>query len=238
MKRRQIRKLLIANRGEIALRVIRSAKLLGIRTVAVYSEADRLSPHVAAADEAVAIGPAEAAESYLNIERIIEAAKTTHADAIHPGYGFLSERPEFARAVNKTGVVFVGPPADVMTALGDKVEARRLAQSSGVPVVPGIESADPAAIRAFAEQTGYPILIKAAAGGGGRGMRVVHAETELDSALDAGSREAMAAFGDGRVFVETYLARPRHIEVQIMGDSSGRVVAFGERDCSIQRRHQ
>ncbi len=235
---RNIAKLLVANRGEIALRIIRSARMLGIRTVAVYSEADAASPHLAAADEAVAIGPAEAAKSYLNIRAILDAAKSTHADAVHPGYGFLSERPEFARAVADSGIVFIGPPAAVMASLGDTVAARRIAQSAGVPVVPGIESPDPREIRQFAHKAGYPILIKAAAGGGGRGMRIVEAEANLADSIEAGSREALSAFGDGRVFVEKYLARPRHVEVQVLGDEHGKVVALGERDCSIQRRHQ
>jgi acetyl/propionyl-CoA carboxylase alpha subunit len=238
VKGREIGKLLIANRGEIALRIIRSAKTLGIRTVAVFSEADAKSPHVAAADEAVCIGPPEASKSYLNSEVIIAAARTTGADAIHPGYGFLSERPEFARAVAEAGIVFVGPPAEVMAALGDKLAGRRIAREAGVPMVPGAESASPADIRAFAAREGYPILIKASAGGGGRGMRIVGNESELEAALEAGSREARAAFGDGRVFVEKYLARPRHVEVQILGDSHGNLVALGERDCSIQRRYQ
>ncbi len=238
MKRREIGKLLIANRGEIALRIIRSAKALGIRTVAVFSEADARSPHVAAADEAICIGPAEASKSYLNADVIIAAARTTGADALHPGYGFLSERPEFARAVAKAGIVFVGPPADVMAALGDKLSGRRIAKQAGVPMVPGAETASPGEIRAFAEREGYPILIKASAGGGGRGMRIVADESQLEAALEAGSREAMAAFGDGRVFVEKYLARPRHVEVQILGDMHGNLVTLGERDCSIQRRYQ
>ena len=238
MKRREIRKLLVANRGEIAMRVIRGARLLGIKTVAVYSEADAKSPHVALADEAVAIGPAEPAQSYLNATAILSAAQITGADAIHPGYGFLSERPEFASAVHQAGINFIGPPADVMAALGDKIAARKIAERARVPVVPGIESGHPAEIHAFASRVGYPVLIKASAGGGGLGMRVVEAESQLESALEAASRQAKAAFGDGRVFVEKYLPRPRHVEVQILGDLHGNVVALGERDCSIQRRHQ
>jgi acetyl-CoA carboxylase biotin carboxylase subunit len=238
MEVRQIKKLLIANRGEIALRIIRSARTLGIRTVAVYSEADAAMAHVGAADEAWPIGPAEASHSYLNIAAIIEAAKASGADAIHPGYGFLSERPEFARAAENDGLVFVGPKADVMEKLGDKVAARRLAREAGVPVVPGIDAGDLLSARRFAEHSGFPILVKAAAGGGGRGMRVVESERELEGALEAAAREAQAAFGDGRVFLERYLARPRHIEVQLLGDNHGGLVALGERDCSIQRRHQ
>ncbi len=236
--KRALKKLLIANRGEIALRVIRSARLLGLYTVAVFSEADRTAPHVAEADEARLIGPASPAESYLNIEAVVRAAAKTGADAIHPGYGFLSERPAFARAVEKAGLIFVGPSAAAMEAIGDKVAARRLALEADVPVVSGIETADDASVRAFVKKVGYPILVKAAAGGGGRGMRVVDKADALEGALESASREAQAAFGDGRIFVEKYLARPRHIEVQILGDSQGKIVALGERECSIQRRHQ
>jgi acetyl-CoA carboxylase biotin carboxylase subunit len=235
---RRLTKLLIANRGEIALRIIRSARLFGMKTVAVYSEADAHGAHVAAADEAIAIGPAEAAKSYLNIAAIIAAAKKSGADAIHPGYGFLSERPEFGQAAADAQIVFVGPKPDVMSALGNKVAARRIALAAGVPVVPGIDVAEISAAREFAALAGYPILIKAAAGGGGRGMRVVPGAAELETALEAAAREATAAFGDGRIFIEKYLAHPRHIEIQILGDEHGGVVALGERDCSIQRRHQ
>ncbi|MGH7246909.1 MAG: biotin carboxylase N-terminal domain-containing protein, partial [Pseudomonadota bacterium] len=235
---RKITVLLVANRGEIALRIIRTARAMGLKTVAVYSEPDAKSAHVAAADDARLIGPAEAAQSYLSIAAIIAAARESGADAIHPGYGFLSERPEFARAADDAGMIFIGPRAGVMAQLGDKVSARKLAIASGVPVVPGIETAEGAAVREFAAREGYPILVKAAAGGGGRGMRVVEAEAALDSALEGASREALAAFGDGRVFVEKYLARPRHVEVQFLGDQYGNIVTMGERDCSIQRRHQ
>jgi acetyl/propionyl-CoA carboxylase alpha subunit len=238
MQPRPLRKLLVANRGEIALRVIRIARLLGIKTVAVFSEADKDAAHVAAADDARLIGPAAPSESYLNIAKIIAAANETGSDAIHPGYGFLSERAEFARAVEKAGMIFVGPTAAAMEAVGDKVAARRLATSADVPVVPGIETAERNSVRAFAVKVGYPILVKASAGGGGRGMRVVEDEAALDDALESASREAKAAFGDGRIFVEKYLARPRHIEVQILGDRHGKIVALGERECSIQRRHQ
>ncbi|MGO9602518.1 MAG: acetyl/propionyl/methylcrotonyl-CoA carboxylase subunit alpha [Candidatus Binataceae bacterium] len=238
MARRRIKKLLIANRGEIALRIIRSARVMGIETVAVYSEADAHSAHVAAADEARLIGPPEAARSYLNIDAIIAAAHETSSDAIHPGYGFLSERAEFARAAQTAGIIFVGPRADVMVQLGDKVAARKIAAASNVPVVPGLEIVDTSAAREFSQRAGFPILVKAAAGGGGRGMRAVTSLENLDAALEAASREAHAAFGDGRVFLEKYLARPHHIEVQILGDEFGNVVAMGERECSIQRRHQ
>ena len=233
-----IKKLLVANRGEIALRIIRSARVAGIRTVAIYSEADAGAAHTAAADEARLIGPAEPAQSYLNIAAIVETAHAAHADAIHPGYGFLSERPQFARACEDAGIVFVGPPAEVMAALGDKIAARRIALRAGVPVVPGVDAADLASARKFADEAGLPILVKAAAGGGGRGMRVVEADDELEAALEAAAREAQTAFGDGRVFLEKYLARPRHVEVQILGDRYGNIVAMGERECSIQRRHQ
>jgi acetyl/propionyl-CoA carboxylase alpha subunit len=234
----RLTKLLVANRGEIALRIIRSARLFGLKTVAVYSAADAKSVHVGAADEAIAIGPAEAAKSYLDIAAIISAAKRAGADAIHPGYGFLSERPEFAQAAADAQIVFVGPRPEVMAALGNKVAARRIAVAAGVPVVPGIEAAEISAAREFGATVGYPILIKAAAGGGGRGMRVVAEAVQLETALEAASREAAAAFGDGRIFIEKYLAHPRHIEIQILGDDHGDVVALGERDCSIQRRHQ
>ena len=238
MSSHPIKTLLIANRGEIALRIIRTARVLGIKTIAVYSEADAHSAHVLAADDARLIGPPEPALSYLNAAALIEAARDVGADAIHPGYGFLSERPEFARAVAGGGLVFVGPPAEVMAALGDKVAARRLAARAEVPVVPGIETADAASARRFAGQTGYPILVKAAAGGGGRGMRVVEDESSLETALEGASREAQAAFGDGRIFIEKYLAHPRHIEIQLLADHHGAIVALGERECSIQRRHQ
>jgi acetyl/propionyl-CoA carboxylase alpha subunit len=235
---RALRKLLIANRGEIAVRIIRTARALGLRTVAVYSDADAESVHVAMADDARRIGPPEPAQSYLNIAALLDAARATGADAIHPGYGFLSERPEFAQAVNAAGLTFIGPPPEVMAALGDKLSARRLALSAGVPVVPGLDVADLDSAREFGEKAGFPLLVKAAAGGGGRGMRVVASPSELESALEAASREAQAAFGDGRVFLEKYLARPHHIEVQLLGDHYGEIIALGERECSIQRRHQ
>ncbi len=238
MAMRKIKKLLVANRGEIALRIIRTARALGLQTVAVYSEADAAMPHVASADEARLIGPPEALRSYLNIPAIIEAAQAAGADAIHPGYGFLSESAQFAGAVRKAGLTFVGPPPEVLRAAGDKVGARQLAQRVGVPVVPGTETADMASARNFAALTGYPFMIKAAAGGGGRGIRVVTEEAALAPALEAAAREAQAAFKDGRLFIEKYLAAPRHVEVQILGDAGGRVVALGERECSVQRRHQ
>jgi acetyl-CoA carboxylase biotin carboxylase subunit len=235
---RTIRTLLIANRGEIALRIIRSAQILGLRTVAVYSDADSAAAHVTAADEALPIGSPEPAASYLNTAAIIAAAAESGADAIHPGYGFLSERSEFARAVQQAGLVFVGPPPEVMSMLGDKIAARRIAVRAGVPIVPGCDVADLKSAAEFGAETGYPILVKAAAGGGGRGMRVVETAGELPEALEAAAREADAAFGDSRLFIEKYLARPRHIEVQILADHEGNTMALGERECSIQRRHQ
>jgi acetyl-CoA carboxylase, biotin carboxylase subunit len=235
---RAIRKLLIANRGEIALRIIRSARVLGLRTIAVYSDADSASPHVTAADESIRIGAAEPAASYLNAAAIIAAAVDCGADAIHPGYGFLSERPEFAQAIERAEIAFIGPPPEVLSKLGDKIAARRIAVGAGVPVVPGSDVADVRLAQEFGARVGYPILVKAAAGGGGRGMRVVQAPAELSEALDAAAREADAAFGDGRLFIEKYLARPRHIEVQILADNEGNTIALGERECSIQRRHQ
>jgi acetyl-CoA carboxylase, biotin carboxylase subunit len=238
MDPRTIRKLLIANRGEIALRIIRSAHVMGLETVAIYSEADADAAHVAAAGQASLIGPPEASHSYLNIPAIIAAARATGADAIHPGYGFLSERPEFAQAVEEAGIVFVGPPAEVMSTLGDKIAARGLAAKIGVPVVPGLETIDERAAIQFAARVGFPLIVKAAAGGGGRGMRLVENQDSLGDALAAASREAQAAFGDGRVFLEKYLAHPRHVEVQVLADEYGSAVAFGERDCSVQRRHQ
>jgi acetyl/propionyl-CoA carboxylase alpha subunit len=236
--KRTIRTLLIANRGEIALRIIRSARLLGLRSVAVYSEADFTAAHVTAADEALPIGPAEPTTSYLNGRALIDAAQECKADAIHPGYGFLSERPEFARDVEEAGLIFVGPPPRVMAAVGDKIAARRLAMRVGVPVIPGCEVIDGNEAKEFGAKAGYPLLVKAAAGGGGRGMRVVERPEQLVDSLEAAAREAQAAFGDGRLFIEKYLARPRHVEVQILADNHGKVVALGERDCSIQRRHQ
>ncbi len=236
--KRPIGTLLIANRGEIAMRIIRSARLLGIRSVAVYSEVDSTAAHVTAADEAIPIGPADPAASYLNASALIAAARESGADAIHPGYGFLSERPDFARDVEKAGLIFIGPPPEVMSIMGDKIAARQLAQRAGVPVVPGCDAVDLEGAREFGAKAGYPLLVKAAAGGGGRGMRVVERPQQLAEALDAAAREAQAAFGDGRLFIEKYLARPRHIEVQILADHHGNLVTLGERECSIQRRHQ
>ena len=238
-------RILVANRGEIALRIIRACHELGIEAVAVYSDADRDALHVRAADAAVRLGPAPAAESYLRIDRVVEAALATGAQAIHPGYGFLAERAAFARAVEAAGLAFVGPSSAAIDALGDKLHARRLAQSVGVQAVPGTLEPAPLdrpdqveAILAEARRVGFPLLVKAAAGGGGRGMRRVTSAQDLPAALSSGSHEAAAAFGDGSVYLEREIAPARHVEVQLLGDATGRVVALGERDCSLQRRHQ
>ena len=233
-------KVLIANRGEIALRVIRACHELGVRAVAVYSDADARAPHVRAADEAVHIGPPPSAESYLRGERIIKAAKATGAEAVHPGYGFLSEREWFARAVRDAGLVFIGPPAEAIAAMGSKTAARQLAIKAGVPVVPGTTEPlrDANEAREIAERFGYPILVKAAAGGGGKGMRVVHAADTLVSSLDTARREAKAAFGDDAVYVEKFIVGPRHVEIQVLGDTHGAMLSLNERECSVQRRHQ
>ena len=234
-------KVLIANRGEIALRVMRSCRDLGIRTVAVHSEADRDLLHVRLADEAVCIGPAASRDSYLNIPAIISAAEVTNADAIHPGYGFLSENADFAERVESSGFTFIGPRARNIREMGDKIRARQTAEAAGIPCVPGSDGALPDEIgvcRKLARQVGYPVLIKAAAGGGGRGMRVVRAEDELESALELTRAEAQAAFGDDAVYLEKFLDHPRHIEFQVLADEHGDVVHLAERDCSVQRRHQ
>ncbi|MBW3628194.1 MAG: acetyl-CoA carboxylase biotin carboxylase subunit [Gemmatimonadetes bacterium] len=233
------RKVLIANRGEIALRVIRACKELGIRTVAVFSEADRESLHVRFADEEVCIGPASARESYLNIPRIIAAAEITGADAIHPGYGFLAENAEFSEICERSELTFIGPTPQQIRQMGDKAAARRTMMEVGVPIVPGTDIlGDPEEALAAAREIGFPVLIKAAAGGGGKGMRVAADEEEFTNQYTMARNEAAASFGDDSVYIEKYLARPRHIEFQILGDHHGRVVHLGERDCSIQRRHQ
>ena len=234
------RKVLIANRGEIALRVIRACRELGIRTVAVYSEADRESLHVRFADEDVCIGPPPARDSYLNIPRIIAAAEITGADAIHPGYGFLAENAEFAEICDHSGLVFIGPTAEQIRRMGDKARARETMIAVGVPVVPGSDGAieDVEKAQKVAKGIGFPVLIKAAAGGGGKGMRVAPDEATFAKQFQAAQNEAAAAFGNGSVYLEKYLARPRHIEIQILGDTHGRVVHLGERECSLQRRHQ
>ena len=234
------KRVLVANRGEIALRVIRACHEEGLEAVAVYSDADRLSPHVRAAHVAVPIGAAPASESYLDIAKLIEAARTTECQAVHPGYGFLSERAPFAEAVTQAGLTFVGPPATAIQAMGDKTEARRRMQAAGVPIVPGSTRPVLDHLQAGAEaaRLGYPVLLKAVAGGGGKGMRLVRDEGELESAFQGAESEAMKAFGVGELYLEKYLDRPRHIEIQILADTYGRVVALGERECSIQRRHQ
>ena len=234
------RKVLIANRGEIALRVIRACRELGLTSVAVYSDADARAPHVREADEAIRIGSPPSSESYLAGERIIDAARSAGAEAIHPGYGFLSEREWFARAVRDAGLVFVGPPAEAIAAMGSKTAARTLAISVGTPVVPGTTAAlrDAREAETVAAEFGYPILLKAAAGGGGKGMRIVREPAELGAALDAARREAKGAFGDDAVYVEKYVERPRHVEIQILGDAHGTMLHLGERECSVQRRHQ
>jgi acetyl-CoA carboxylase biotin carboxylase subunit len=233
-------KVLIANRGEIALRVLRACKELGISTVAVHSTADADAMHVRLADESVCIGPPSAAESYLNIPRIVSACEITGADAVHPGYGFLSENARFADILAAHGIAFIGPSADHIRIMGDKIQAKETAEKLGIPVVPGSRGAireDDEAGR-IAGEVGYPVLIKAAAGGGGRGMKVAASEAELSRALSTARSEARMAFGDDAVYIEKYLGHPRHIEVQVLGDGQGRAVHLGERDCSLQRRHQ
>jgi acetyl-CoA carboxylase biotin carboxylase subunit len=227
-------KVLIANRGEIALRIIRTLRDMGIRSVAVYSDIDRAALHVRKADEAAHIGPAASSESYLNIERVLDAARRHGAEAIHPGYGFLSENAGFAQACESAGFIFIGPSPRSIALMGSKTEARRVAQSGGAPVVPGSED-DPAA---FAREVGFPVMLKAVAGGGGKGMRRVDRMQDLGSAYDAASSEALRAFGDGRIYVEKLIEKARHIEIQVFGDKLGNLVHFGERECSVQRRHQ
>jgi acetyl-CoA carboxylase, biotin carboxylase subunit len=235
-----IAKVLVANRGEIALRIIRACRELGVRSVAVYSDADAHAPHVREADEAVRIGPARASESYLLGDVIVEAARASGAEAIHPGYGFLSEREWFARAVADAGLTWIGPPADAIAALGSKTAARQLAMANDVPVVPGTTEALSGAREAkqVASRFGYPVLFKAAAGGGGKGMRVVRSAEEVGAALEAARSEAKNAFGDDAIYVEKFVERPRHVEIQVLADSHGTVISLGERECSVQRRHQ
>jgi acetyl-CoA carboxylase biotin carboxylase subunit len=237
---RLFNKVLVANRGEIAVRVMRACRELGIRTVAVYSEADQDAYHVRYADEAFPIGPAPAVHSYLHIPNIINAAVQTGAEAIHPGYGFLSEHHRFAEICKIWGLTFIGPPPDAIAVMGEKAKARAAMEAAGVPVVPGsdgtVRTLEEA--RAVADRIGFPLLVKAAAGGGGRGIRVVESAAELESALEAASHEAQSAFGDGAVYLERYLEKPRHIEIQVMADQHGHVVALGERESSIQRRRQ
>jgi acetyl-CoA carboxylase biotin carboxylase subunit len=234
------KKLLIANRGEIAVRILRACRDLGIAGVAVYSDVDRAALHVRMADEAYAIGPAPSRESYLRIDKLMEIARRAKCDALHPGYGFLAENPELPRACAEAGIAFVGPTAEAMERLGAKTAARELAYRAGVPMVPGVREpiAQLESARRIADEIGYPILLKAVAGGGGKGMRLVGAANELPSAWRDAASEALNAFGDDRVYIEKYLERPRHIEMQIFGDSHGNVIYLGERECSVQRRHQ
>lgn len=235
-----IEKVLIANRGEIALRIHRACHEMGIKTVAVHSTADESAMHVRLADESVCIGPPPSVDSYLNIPAIMSAAAITGADAIHPGYGFLSESAKFAEIVEKHGIKFIGPTADHIKLMGDKISAKEAAEKVGIPIVPG----SPGEVREFADAAkvandiGYPVIVKAASGGGGRGMKIVHNESELEMAVSSAKKEAAAAFGDGTVYLEKFLTTPRHIEVQVLADTHGNVVHLGERDCSLQRRHQ
>jgi len=234
------RKVLIANRGEIAVRIIRACKELGIRTVAVYSEADKESIHVKLADESVCIGPAQAGQSYLHIPAILSAAEITDAEAIHPGYGFLSENSQFAEACLKSGITFIGPKPENIRLAGDKAKAKQILKKKGIPVVPGsngvVKDIDTA--KKVCKKIGYPVILKASSGGGGRGMRIVKSENEIEIAFNTAQREALRAFGDGSIYIEKYISQIRHIEVQILADNKGNVVHIGERDCSVQRRHQ
>jgi acetyl-CoA carboxylase, biotin carboxylase subunit len=235
-----LKKVLIANRGEIAVRIIRACRELGISSVAVYSEADATAPHVLLADEAYLIGPPPSAQSYLQADTLIDVARRSGCDAIHPGYGFLAERAHFAQAVAEAGLIFIGPSAGAISAMGDKTQARQRMQAANVPVVPGTTSAakDAGEAGAQAQEIGFPVLLKAAAGGGGKGMRVVEKPEDLVRAFEAASNEAKSAFGDGSVYIEKYLSGPRHIEIQVLADAHGNTVYLGERECSIQRRHQ
>jgi acetyl-CoA carboxylase, biotin carboxylase subunit len=234
-----LKRVLIANRGEIALRIVRACHEEGLEAVAVYSTADRSSPHVRAADHAVAIGPATPSQSYLNIDRLVEAALSSGADAVHPGYGFLAERAPFAEAVLRAGLAWVGPPPQAIRAMGDKTEARRRMQAAGVPIVPGSSApfAELGPALGLAREVGYPVMVKASAGGGGKGMRVVRTPEELPGAVESAASEALKAFGDASVYLEKFIERPRHVEIQILADDT-RTIHLGERECSIQRRHQ
>ena len=233
-------KILIANRGEIALRVLRAARELGIQTVAVHSTADAEAMHVKLADESVCIGPPPAKDSYLNIPAIVAACEITGAEAVHPGYGFLSENAKFAEILGEHSIKFIGPSPENIRTMGDKIEAKRTAKALGIPVVPGSEGgvSDVPTARKVSKDIGYPVIIKATAGGGGRGMKVAHNESELELAVSTAQSEAKAAFGNGGVYIEKYLEKPRHIEIQVLGDGQGKAVHLGERDCSLQRRHQ
>src|SRR6476469_9848894 len=234
------KKILIANRGEIACRVIRTARRMGIKTVAVYSDADARAPHVKMADEAVRLGPPPASESYLKAELIIDACKATGAEAVHPGYGFLSERTSFAEALAKAGIAFIGPPPKAIAAMGDKIESKKLARDAGVNVVPGYlgEIADTDEAVKLAGDIGYPVMMKASAGGGGKGMRLAYSDKDVREGFDSVKREGLSSFGDDRVFIEKFIEDPRHIEIQVLGDQHGTILYLNERECSIQRRHQ
>ena len=234
------KKILIANRGEIALRIIRACHELGIGSVAVYSTADEYSLHVKFADEAVCIGPPQSSESYLNIPRIIAAGEITNADAIHPGYGFLAENPEFSKICKENGFAFIGPNSEIINSMGDKAQAKKTMSNAGVPVIPGNEGIlnNPSEAIDLAKTMGYPVMLKASAGGGGRGMRLVHEEKDLEQLYTTASNEALTAFNNGDMYIEKFVENPRHIEIQILADSYGNVVSLGERECSIQRRHQ
>lgn len=235
-----MKKILVANRGEIALRVMRSAREMNIKTVAIYSEVDRTAPHVKYADEAVCVGPAASAESYLRGDKIIEVCKELNVDGIHPGYGFLSENADFARSVSKAGLTLIGPSPEAMEVMGDKLAAKAAVKNYNIPMVPGTDEAitDVAEAKKIAEEIGFPILIKASAGGGGKGMRVVETADEFEEQMDLAVSEATSAFGDGSVFIERYVGSPRHIEIQVLADNHGNVVHLFERECSVQRRHQ
>ena len=234
------KKILIANRGEIALRIIRACHELGIDSVAVYSTADEFSLHVKFADEAVCIGPPQSSESYLNIPRIIAAGEITNADAIHPGYGFLAENPEFSKICKENGFAFIGPNSEIINSMGDKAQAKKTMSLAGVPVIPGNEGIlkNSSEAKDLAKKMGYPVMLKASAGGGGRGMRLVHEEKDLEQLYTTASNEALTAFNNGDMYIEKFVENPRHIEIQILADSHGNVVSLGERECSIQRRHQ
>ncbi|NDJ85382.1 MAG: ATP-grasp domain-containing protein, partial [Chloroflexi bacterium] len=235
-----IKKVLVANRGEIAVRVIRACRELGIRTVAVFSDADRESLHVRYADEAYNIGPPSPNESYLAIDKMVDVAKRAHVDAIHPGFGFLSERAAFAEAVINEGIVWIGPPPEAIRIMGDKDMARKTMQAAGVRVIPGTEAGDPleAMLAAADQEIGFPLMVKAAAGGGGKGMRIVRSREDLQSAIETAQREAAGAFGDGRVYLEKLIEGARHIEFQVLADHDGNTIHLFERECSLQRRHQ
>ena len=236
----KISKILIANRGEIALRIMRTAREMGISTVAVYSDADRSALHVRYADEAIYIGPAQASKSYLVMEKIIDAAHQAGAEAIHPGYGFLSENASFAKKVKESGLIMIGPSAEAMEMMGSKLSAKAAAKKYNIPLVPGTDYpvSDIEEAKKVAKEIGFPLLIKASAGGGGKGMRIVEKPGQLEEMIKTAMSEALSAFGDGSVFIERYVSSPRHIEIQILGDSHGNIVHLFERECSVQRRHQ